>query len=294
MRLLVAIPHFFQAADPEATNRSRQPAARAERRRALAAAISTLRQTFGASTYGLDHFRRAAWQAFPRRYELDIVVCTVGETHLLNELPEPRPFFHHHPTAAVPEMLGFECHKLLAEARGRYDYYAYLEDDIVLNDPLFFAKRRLFDRLFAPDALLQPNRYELQHGAAVQKLYVDYRLAPARTAAYQDLAEVPRLTLPFLDEVIAFERSPYPSAGCFFLDEEQLACWVRSPAFLDGDVSYLSPLDSAATLSVMKTFRIYKPVLDQAWFLEVLHASPRWIATAHRQTRLMPHPEGLP
>jgi hypothetical protein len=41
----------------------------------------------------------------------------------------------------------------------------------------------------------------------------------------------------------------------------------------------LSPLDSAVTLSVMKTFLVYKPVLEQAWFLEVLHASPRWIRT---------------
>jgi len=55
--------------------------------------------------------------------------------------------------------------------------------------------------------------------------------------------------------------------------------WVDGPYFLDGDTSYMSPLDSAVTLSVMKTFRVYKPVLDQAWFLEVLHASPRWIGS---------------
>ena len=69
---------------------------------------------------------------------------------------------------------------------------------------------------------------------------------------------------------------------------------MAAPAFLDGDVSYLSPLDSAATLSVMKTFHVYKPVLDQAWFLEVEHASPRWIAAAQRQTRLIPRAAALP
>jgi hypothetical protein len=80
-----------------------------------------------------------------------------------------------------------------------------------------------------------------------------------------------------LDETITFERTPYPSAGCFFLNDEQLSILTGSPHFLDGDVSYLSPLDPAVTLSVMKTFRVYKPVLDQACFLEVLHGSPRWI-----------------
>jgi hypothetical protein len=122
----------------------------------------------------------------------------------------------------------------------------------------------------------------------VQKLYVDYHLSPMRTARYQNVADRPRLDLPFLDGDVAFERTAYPSAGCFFLNADQLAVWVASPAFLDGDVSYLSPLDSAATLSIMKTFRIYKPVLEQAWFLEVLHASPRWIPSVTQTVRLEP------
>jgi hypothetical protein len=92
--------------------------------------------------------------------------------------------------------------------------------------------------------------------------------------------------MPFLDESVIFERASYPSAGCFFLNDEQLSILVDSPHFLDGDVSYLSPLDSAVTLSVMKTFRIYKPALDQAWFLEVLHASPRWIGSVTRSATL--------
>ena len=94
--------------------------------------------------------------------------------------------------------------------------------------------------------------------------------------------------LPFLDEIVLFERTPYPSSGCFLLNAEQLAIWSESHAFRDGDTSYMSALDSAATLSVMKTFRIYKPVLDQASFLEVMHASPRWIQAVEKQTTLVP------
>jgi hypothetical protein len=120
----------------------------------------------------------------------------------------------------------------------------------------------------------------------VHKLYVDYHLSPAVTQRYQDTAREPRLEMPFLDETVAFERTSYPSAGCFFLSADQLVQWVHAPAFLDGDISYLGPLDSAATLSVVKTFRVYKPVLEQAWFLEVMHASPRWIPTVSQITRL--------
>jgi hypothetical protein len=74
------------------------------------------------------------------------------------------------------------------------------------------------------------------------------------------------------------KRTSYPSSGCFILSDEQRRLWRQSPSFLDGDESYFSPLDSAATLSVMKTFRIYKPCLDHSWFFEVEHVSPRWIS----------------
>jgi hypothetical protein len=294
MRLLIAIPHYFAAGTGNPENRSRQGSAGPERARALAATVLGLQQNFGPATYGLDHQNAISWQAAPSvRHELEIVLCTTGAEHLLEALPWMRPLYRHHRAECDPRLLGFECHRLLAEARGQYDYYGFLEDDVVIGDPLFFRKRRLFDRLHGPQALLQPNRYELKGDGPVRKLYVDYRIRPGLTAPYQDIEVAPTLTLPFLDETVLVERTTYPSSGCFFLDAEQLAQWAEGPAFLDGDTSYMSPLDSAATLSVMKSFRVYKPVLDQAGFLEVLHASPRWVQVAAQQTRLVPRDRPL-
>jgi hypothetical protein len=287
MRILIAIPHFFSGVDPGSHNRSQRPEARDERARALVAVIAGLQQNFGHGIYGLDHCHRVAWQHSPSAgCELDIVVCTTGQSHLLDTVPALRPLYRHRETSVAGPMLGFECHRVLGEARGRYDYYGYLEDDIVVRDPLFFKKRSLFDRTFGPAALLQPNRFEVRIDGPVQKLYVDYDLHPVRTERYQNIREEPRLCLPFLDDTVVFERTSYPSSGCFFLNDEQLGAWVRSPYFLDGDVSYMSPLDSAAALSIMQTFRVYKSVLDQAWFLEVVHVSPRWILSVTRDVRL--------
>jgi hypothetical protein len=287
MRILITIPHFFAGIQQDAVNRSHRAGARQERLRALITTLATLHQTFGSRVYGLDHLNRKAWQAAPpERTEIDVVIVTTGDTHLLDAIPALQSLYRHHQTAVDPLMLGFECHKQLREARGRYDYYGYVEDDIVLSDPLFFRKRRLFDRHFAPTALLQPNRCELKPDGPVQKLYVDYHIRPDLTAPYQDVRLEPRLELPFLDETIVFERTCYPSSGCFFLNAEQLEQWIAGPHFLDGDVSYMSPLDSAVTLSIMKTFRIYKPVLDQAWFLEVVHVSPRWIGAVTQLVQL--------
>lgn len=51
----------------------------------------------------------------------------------------------------------------------------------------------------------------------------------------------------------------------------------------------MSLLDSASTLSIMKTFQIYKPVHNQAWFLEVEHASARWIGGIEGQVHFVKH-----
>jgi len=287
MRILVTMPHFFLEGARDATNKSRRLGSRPERLRALFASVTSLHQTLGAAIYGLDHARLAAWQAKPAaQHMVDLVICTAGDSHLLGELQALAPLFRNFPVAVDPMMIGFECHRLLGEARGRYDYYCYIEDDIVLNDPWFFRKRELFDGRYAPDALLQPNRYELSPTGPVSKLYVDYLINPKLTDKYQNIAELPRLEMPFAGEMISFERTTYPSSGCFFLSAGQLEKWITGPHFLDGDVSYMSPLDSASALSIMKTFRVYKPVLDQAWFLEVLHASPRWLSAVD-QLRLM-------
>lgn len=53
------------------------------------------------------------------------------------------------------------------------------------------------------------------------------------------------------------------------------------------------PLDSAATLSITKTFRVYKTILDQASFLEALHAWPRWIPSVTQIARLAARQEPL-
>jgi hypothetical protein len=295
MRVLVVIPHFYSGASPNGTNQSRNPQARNERVQALTSTITSLQQTFGQSVYGLDHWARCARQARSTiPHEVEIIVCTNGDNHLLDAIQSLRPLIRHHIVDGDPTMLGFECHRLLASNLGRYDYYCYLEDDISILDPLFFRKRKQFDSIFDNEVLLQPNRFELKSGGVVNKLYVDFRLSPKVTANMQVIDRHDTLQMGFFDGEITFERTTYPSAGCFILNEAQLSRWMHSDCFLDLDVSYMSALDSAATLSVMKTFKIYKSQLGSAWFFEVQHSSPRWIQAAERITHLVPGDFSLP
>ena len=78
---------------------------------------------------------------------MDVVVCTVKDMHLLGELPVPAGSFHHHLTEADPTLLGYECHAVMRERLGAYDYYCYLEDDLILHDPLFFMKLNWFNQV---------------------------------------------------------------------------------------------------------------------------------------------------
>jgi hypothetical protein len=70
---------------------------------------------------------------------------------------------------------------------------------------------------------------------------------------------------------IRFCRPANPHSGCFFLNAAQMSRWAARPDFLDRDTSFIGPLESAATLGIMRTFRVYKPTVENANFLEIEH-----------------------
>lgn len=120
MRILFTIPHYFQAVDDTAANRSSRPSRRTERLRGLARTVYTIHQLFGRKVFGLDHFTPAAWRCdTPHTYDLDIVICTTGPHHLLADAPVLSTLAHHHPTEAAPLHLGFACHALMGDRLGQ-------------------------------------------------------------------------------------------------------------------------------------------------------------------------------
>ena len=270
MRLLFAIPHYF---DPEGkgTHGSLRGDA-APRIRALADCLALLRQQFGRPQCEIDIARRTTIPAnHSTAIQLDVVICTTGPDHLLDRLPLGPGYFVQQRTAATPPLLGFECHAVLRDRLGTYDYYCYLEDDLLIRDPWFFVKLKWFSDAFGDDALLQPNRYELARDRIVHKAYVDGPLQPSVSAPFQNVADAPTLEGEALGRTVAFRRPLNPHSGCFFLNARQMAMWAAQPYFLERNIRFVGPLESAASLGIMRAFRIYKPALDNAAFLEVEH-----------------------
>lgn len=288
MRILVAIPHYYAARAPTSPDgrwHASLGVAAETRAGALAACITSLHQLYGPAQHIIDHATRVARAANGRTAgKIDIVVCTTGDDHLLGKLTLPAGSFHHHPTAAVPALLGFECHAALAGRIGEYDYYAYLEDDLISRDPWLFVKLGWFNAQLGDEVLLQPNRYEVGPLGLVHKAYIDGHLAASVTAPFQDISITPIATGRLLDTTVTFERAKNPHAGCFFLNSRQMAAWADRPYFLDRDTSFVGPLESAATLGIMRTFRVYKAAAESAAFLEIEHFGTNFLGNLRRRS----------
>jgi len=277
MRALFAIAHYYN--DKGGGFYGSLKPDPAPRVRALAGTILALHHNLSAAQGLLDGSRR---RIVPTNsaiaQQLDVVVCTTGGHHVLDKLAGIAGLFRHHATSAEPMRLGFECHEVLRNGLGNYDYYVYLEDDILLADPYFFRKLQWFSSRFGDDCLLQPNRYELHPLQPLVKLYIDGNLAdPSLSERIQDVREHPRLESEFLGDSLVFSRVNNPHSGCFFLNRRQMEAWAAKPYFLDRDTSFAGPLESAATLGVTRAFRVYKPARENAAFLEVHHQGNRYL-----------------
>ncbi len=296
MRILVAIPHFYniaRTASPDGRRHGSIGAHAESRLAALTASIASLHQHYGPAQHIIDQATRVALPANERtRGQVDVLVCTTGEDHLLDRLRLPAGSFEHHATSCPPALLGFECHAVLRDRLGAYDYYAYLEDDLIARDPWFFVKLTWFAHQLGDDVLLQPNRFEVAPLLGlVHKAYIDGNLIDDATNAFQDVSIKPIATGSLLGTTVTFERAKNPHAGCFFLNARQLQTWSSQPWFLDRDTRFIGPLESAATLGVMRTFRVYKSAREHAGFLEIEHAGTSFLENLRRR-RDLPFPSG--
>lgn len=271
MKILVTIPHYYNA-DSASIHGSgkKDPIPRIQ---ALSMCLYSLHSLFGGSQCMLNIVDKTAIPVNQNcEHEIDVVICTANSKNLLEHLNVPKEFFKQsESTLDNPKYLGFECQKVLKENLGKYDYYCFMEDDLIINDSLFFEKLNWFNQGTEDTNLLLPNRYETSSRGNVLKAYVDGDINPRATEKYQNVKEFSHLHCKFLNQNVVFQRPLNPHSGCYFLTQKQMEHWSNQPHFLDLDAGFISPLESSATLGIMKTFRIYKPIPQNANFLEIQH-----------------------
>ena len=277
MRMLVLMPHYCRRIAPSDAapgmygSESGDIAARA---RQVERAITALHQHLGRRQLLAARTTVPANEA--STVDLDVVVVTTPDQHLVDLLP--RHLFIHAMTDKEPRALGFVCHELMRDNIGRYDWYAFMEDDLEITDGLFLQKLAWFGQQFGPSALLQPNRFEVAPDLATAKLYIDGNTTrPELSAQFQDITIRPRLEAELFGHTYAFQRVDNVHSGCFFLTAQQLERVATSPVFGTPSADFFGPLETAATLTVMSAFDVYKPARENANFLEVHHTGRRFL-----------------
>jgi hypothetical protein len=267
-RLLFVVPHYYAWRADADLGSQREPA---EMRSAtIARTLAGLHETFGGALSVHTGHRSVA----AARNVVDVVVVTTGNDHLMAQLGDSARLATHVEIDIAPMELGFAAHRVLADAVGAHDGYGYIEDDILLHDPLLFTKQRWFTTTFGSDSLLQPNRFEASGGL---KVYPDGLLSPEATAGLSQPSGPARLTGSWYGLDLAFERPSNPHAGCFFVDQEQMARLVAHPRFGVPHASFVRSLETAASGPLAETFRVYKAAPPTGDFLEVEHQGSHYL-----------------
>jgi hypothetical protein len=168
--------------------------------------------------------------------------------------------------------LGFEAQKLLAKHRDQdFDLLVYLEDDLLILDHYFFYKIISFTQSLGSEYLLLPHRMEMNDAPfMVDRLFIDGPL-PEQQQRLLIPDPSPPLTIDSPAGKLFFESPKNPHSGCFALTPEQMDRWCNHDCWQDGDCAFVSPLESAATLGLTKVFKLYKPALVCASWLELQH-----------------------
>jgi hypothetical protein len=282
-RALFVIPHYYAPGNAFYGSTGSDPNARAS---ALERVIGGLHQSLGAR----QAFLISLQQHVPGKgnghvihantstqVHLEIAICTTGDKHLLRNLSIPDHLYSHHSTQTDPMLLGFAARDYLKANLGRYDWYCYLEDDLLITDSLLFSKLEWFVATHGEMTTLSPHRFERSLTEPAHKLYIDGSVHAGFTAPWQDVKEQQYLEADHYGMNLRFERWPNPHSGCFFLTAHQMAQWAGQNHFMERDCSFAGPLESAASLGIIKTFRQYKPSPQNASFFEIEHLHPRYL-----------------
>ena len=208
------------------------------------------------------------------RHDITLSIITDGCHHVLDLIdPSFASVFNHIKTQPVnSKLLGFEAQKYLAShVSSDFDLLCYLEDDLIIHDPLLFDKAQWFSNFFGNESILLPHRYEVVSTPhIVDRLYIDGPISDA------DLRQViphspPVQLIDWYGQTVPFSSPENPHSGCFFLNSKQFSLWTSSDVWQDNDISFISPLESAATLGISKVFKLFKPSLSHAAFFQLQH-----------------------
>lgn len=191
-------------------------------------------------------------------YKCKIIINTIPEHSIIRHLPKylcslievvEQPNCN-------PELLGFKAQGEFIKRINSYDWFIFLEDDIIINDGCFIDKLETINRNLNPKIVLIPNRFEICEGT---KNYVDLVNSKWNQNSVIKLGN------------IKIAECQNPHSGIYCLSKQQLEIWIKSGRFWHEKLTFVGNLESAATGCLFECFSLYKPHPENLYFLEVQH-----------------------
>lgn len=199
--------------------------------------------------------------------ELTIVVSTLSNRNITAYLPEYQIncINVQEEPDCDPMFVGFRIQEEFIKKVDDFDWFLFIEDDIILDDSYFLEKLEKFNQQCGYDhAVLLPNRYEFWEGT---KRYID--LIIDSETAWNELTAVDI-------EGVKFAECTNPHSGFYCLSKIQMKQWIVSGRVWKNQVVMVGPLDSAATFCLLECFSLYKPHRSNLHYLEVKHYDTKY------------------
>jgi len=212
--------------------------------------------------------------------ELSIVITTVADRYITAYLPEYQIncIRVQEESDCDPMFVGFRAQDELVNNIDKFDWFIFIEDDIILHDSYALEKLDKFNKKCGYNhAVLLPNRYEFWQGT---KSYIDLTILSS-DKVWNSLSTVEI-------EGVKFAECVNPHAGFYCLSQDQLKHWVSSGrAWKNQDLGFGGPRECAATYSLLECFSLYKPHPSNLHFFEVKHYDTKYSQLYPEPSRYM-------
>lgn len=284
LKIRIVIPHYCSEQGSIQNYGSTRPGDRDKRIVGLGRALGALRSFIlqqSTNDYIFNHAPRPGpflldrlkqGPQRPRPIELEVLVCVTEDAWLKGALEAfARTIRGVRFELKTPIELGLVARDLLINTDPIADLSMYMEDDLVINDPLFFDKQFWFISRANDQAVLMPHRYELDFDdeGVSRRLFVDGCIDEPASACFPWRPQANAAQGKFCEEPVSFDLANNPHSGCFVLSSSQVLRLRNQgiPA-----KQWIGPLETAATFTPAHCFPVYKPSLSCRDFLTIEHA----------------------
>ena len=212
---------------------------------------------------------------------IDCHVFVCGDDYLADALMAfERRITVHHVELDDPRRLPFVARDFLLndDAAGPADVSLYLEDDLVIQDRLYFDKILWFLRKTQHQYALMPHRYELTGYHLSPRLFVDGPIDLEVLPDHHQPAE--RVASGQFDggSMVHFDVASNPHSGTFCCSASQRQQLLSLGV---ADEGFIGPLETVATFTVLQHLPVMKPSWLNRDFLLVEHAHPSFLAARY-------------